>query len=88
MRRWLRQHSISGKILRLRTRYGEDYILSDRLQKLGIRDSITINGQHFGVEVRGRIFDNLSDRGQSRSNWIQDFQCHSGQFILTEIDSW
>ncbi len=27
---WLRDRGIEGKILRLRTRYGEDYILSDR----------------------------------------------------------
>ena len=68
--------------------YGEDYILSNRLEQLGVNESITINGQHFGVEVRSRVFDNLSDQGQSRDSWIQDFRCHSEQFILTEIDSW
>lgn len=88
IRRWSRQQGISGKIIRLRTQYGEDYILSDRLEKLGIKDSITINGQHFGSEVRDRVFDNLSDQGLSRNKWLQDFQCHSGQFTLTEIDSW
>ena len=88
IRRWSRQQGISGKILRLRTQYGEDYILSDRLEKLGIKDSITTNGQHFGAEVRYLVFDNLSDQGLSRNKWLQDFQCHSGQFMLTEIDSW
>ncbi|NES25006.1 MAG: hypothetical protein F6K41_40380 [Symploca sp. SIO3E6] len=88
IRRWSRQQGISGKILRIRTQYGEDYILSERLEKLGIEESITINGQHFGVEVRNLIFDNLSEQGLSREKWIQDFQCHSGQFVLTEIDSW
>ena len=60
----------------------------ERLEKLGINESITINGQHFGVEVRGLVFDNLSELGQSRDSWIKDFQFHSGQFILTEVDSW
>ncbi|NER50805.1 MAG: hypothetical protein F6J92_29870, partial [Symploca sp. SIO1A3] len=72
----------------LRTRYGEDYILSNRLEQMGIHESITVNGQHFGVEVRGQIFDNLSEQGYSREIWLQDFRCHSGQFILTEVDSW
>ncbi|NEQ65762.1 MAG: hypothetical protein F6J86_43575 [Symploca sp. SIO1B1] len=88
IRRWLRQQGIPGKILRLRTQYGEDYILSDRLEQLGIDESITVNGQHFGVEVRGQVFDNLSEQGHTRESWLQDFRCHSGQFILTEVDSW
>lgn len=83
----MRERGLQGKILRLRTRYGEDYILSHRLEQLGITDSITINGQHFGVEVRGKVFDNLSDQGLSREDWLKDFQCHSGQFILTELDN-
>ncbi|MGA7932642.1 MAG: papain fold toxin domain-containing protein [Kovacikia sp.] len=86
IRRWLRQYGISGKILRLRTRYGEDYILSDRLEQLGITESITINGKHFGVEVRGKVFDNLSEQGLSREDWLQDFWCHSGEFTLTELE--
>jgi Papain fold toxin 2 len=83
---WLRERKIQGKILRLRTRYGEDYILSYRLEQIGITDSITINGQHFGVEVRGKVFDNLSSDGRSREDWLKDFQCHGGQFIVTELD--
>jgi hypothetical protein len=88
VRKWLKQQSISGKVLRLRTQYGEDYILSDRLEQIGITDAITTNGQHFGVEVCGHVFDNLSSEGLRREQWIQDFRCHSGQFSITEIDSW
>jgi hypothetical protein len=29
-------------------------------------DSITINGQPFSVEVRGKVFDNVSSDGRSR----------------------
>jgi len=85
--RWLRQQGIEGKVLRLRTRYSEDYILSNRLAQLGITESITVNGQHYGVEVRGQVFDNLSEQALPRENWLQDFWCHSGQFTLTELDS-
>lgn len=84
---WLSQKEIEGKVLRIRTQYGEDYILSNRLARSGITESITTNGQHFGVEVRGRVFDNLSTQGLSRERWLQDFKCHSNQFILTELDS-
>ena len=88
VRWWLRKQNISGTLLRLRTRYGEDYILSDRLQQQGITDAITVNGQHFGVEVRGKVFDNLSREGLLREDWLQDFSCHSGEFIITELDQW
>jgi hypothetical protein len=84
--RWLSQQGIPGKLLRVRTRYGEDYILSTRLEQLGITESITINGKHYGVEVYGRVFDNLSDQGLLREEWIQDFKCHNGEFTLVELD--
>ncbi|WP_394359049.1 papain fold toxin domain-containing protein [Leptolyngbya boryana] len=84
--RWLNQQGIEGIILRLRTRNGEDYILSKRLEQLGITESITLNGQHFGVEVRGKVFDNLSEEGRSRQDWLKDFSCHSGLFTLTELN--
>jgi Papain fold toxin 2 len=83
---WLRQHNIPGTVLKLTTRYGEDYILSDRLEQLGISDSITTNGKHFGVEVLGKVFDNLSEQGLSREAWVEDFWCHSGEFTLTELE--
>ena len=84
---WLQQQEIEGKVLKIRTQYGEDYILSNRLERSGITESITTNGQHFGVEVNGRVFDNLSEQGLSIENWLQDFRCHSNQFILTELDN-
>ncbi len=83
----MRQQGIQGKIFRLRTRYGEDYILSDRLGQQGIDDSITVNGQHFAVEVRGKVFDNLSSQGLSQEDWLKDFNCHSDQFVVTELDN-
>ncbi len=85
--RWLREQGVEGKILRLRTRYGEDYILSDRLGQQGITYSITVNGQHFGVEVSGKVFDNLSTQGLLREDWLKDFHCHSDLFILAELES-
>jgi len=84
---WLRDRGIEGKILRLRTRYGEDYILSDRLGEQGIYESITVNGQHFAVEVRGKVFDNLSAQGLSRDDWLKDFHCHSDLFVMTELEN-
>jgi Papain fold toxin 2 len=53
---WLKANDVRGKIIRLKTRYrGDDFILSDRLIRQGINDSITINGKHYGVEVQGRL---------------------------------
>lgn len=81
---WLRKNGIEGKVLRLRTKNRKDrYILSYRI---GDNQSITDNGQHYGVEVRGMVFDNLSAYGLSREAWINDFSCRSGQFIIEELE--
>jgi hypothetical protein len=80
---WLTKNGIEGKMIELRTRYrDEDYIISDRT---GSDESITINGKHYGVELREKIFDNLSSEGMTRSEWLADFHCQSGEFVLTEI---
>jgi hypothetical protein len=84
--KWLKQNKIEGKLIRLRTGYGEDFILSTRLEGLGIKDSITGNGTHYGVEVKEKVFDNLSSQGMSREDWLADFYCLSEQFIVEEID--
>jgi Papain fold toxin 2 len=82
---WLGQNSIPGTVLRLRTKRRSDlYIVSDRVSS---DESITENGTHYGVEVFGRVFDNLSGEGMSREDWQRDFRCRSGQFVLEELDS-
>ena len=56
---WLRKNNIHGRIIKIETQLGEDYIISKRLEKQGINDSITLNGIHYGVEVKERVFDNI-----------------------------
>jgi Papain fold toxin 2 len=81
--RWLKKRGIEAKILRLRTkRRSENFITSDRY---GLDESITENGTHYGVEVMGKVFDNLSTEGLSREDWIKDFSCLSGSFIVDEL---
>jgi hypothetical protein len=83
--KWLTDNEISYKIIRLRTkRRSEFFIVS---QRCGMNDSITENGTHYGVEVFGLVFDNLSDYGLSRDEWIADFSCRSGRFIIDEVES-
>jgi Papain fold toxin 2 len=84
--KWLRQNQVEGTLLRLKTRYRERYILSLRLERLGIGESITSNGIHYGVEVRGRVFDNLSSKGLTREEWIQDFSSRNDQFLVEELE--
>ncbi len=63
-------YGIEGKILRLRTkRRSEVFIVSDRY---GDDESITENGTHYGVEVYGLVFDNLSMEGLSRWKVYQE----------------
>ncbi len=83
---WLAENGIEGKVLELRTTKRREYfILSSRLEAKGITESITDNGRHYGVEVRGLVFDNLSSEGMNREDWQKDFSCHSGQFRVTYV---
>lgn len=83
---WLKKHSLSGRIIKIQTAYGEDYITSTRLEKQGITDSITLNGIHYGVEIKERIFDNLSMEGLTKEDWLNDFQCSNGEFLIDYVD--
>ncbi len=82
---WLRENGLAGKILRLRTkRRNEVFIICDRHSSGA---SITENGTHYGVEVLGKVFDNLSEEGIPREQWIGSFHCMSEKFIVDELDS-
>lgn len=83
---WLQENGIPGKTILIRSKKRREYyILSTRLESRGIDDSITLNGKHYGVEVRGLVFDNLSTEGLTRESWIKDFHCPSEEFITEEL---
>jgi hypothetical protein len=85
---WLDQQEVERTLLKLKTRYDfEDYILSNRLEARGITAPITENGIHYGVKVRGKVFDNLSADGMELEAWLQDFQCPSGRFVVEEMEN-
>jgi hypothetical protein len=81
--KWLKKNGVEGKIIELKNRYiDEDFIISDRL---GSDESISINGKHYGVEVCGLVFDNLSTVGMTRQEWLNDFHCPSEEFVVNEL---
>ncbi len=87
LKQWLKQRGIPGKLWRLSTRYDdEDFILSDRLEREGCFETITENGVHYGVEVFGKIFDNLSRQGLSPEDWVNDFTSPSNEFEVEVIE--
>jgi hypothetical protein len=61
--------------------------MSDRLMEQGMFDSITENGVHYGVEVYGLVFDNLSSEGLLFQDWVDDFHSISEEFDLIELNS-
>ena len=74
-------------IWRLSTRYdNEDFILSDRQEQQGCSETITENGIHYGIEVYGKIFDNLSKQGLSPADWVKDFTSLSNEFEVKVIE--
>lgn len=84
---WLKQQGIPGKLWRLTTRYDtEDFILSARLEQQGFSETITENGVHYGIEVFGKIFDNLSKQGLSPEDWVKDFTSVSNEFEVAVIE--
>jgi hypothetical protein len=85
---WADQRGIERSLIKLKTRYDfEDYILSDRLEVRGITEPITENGMHYGVKVRGKVFDNLSADGMDLEEWLSDFHCPSGRFVIQEMEN-
>lgn len=86
LKQWLKRRGIPGKLWRLSTRYDEDFILSDRLEQQNCLETITENGVHYGVEVYGTIFDNLSKQGRSPDDWVQDFTSLSNEFEVKVIE--
>ncbi len=80
---WLQSRGIEATILRLRTHRKTAVFITS--QRYGVEESITENGTHYGVEVQGRVFDNLGSEGLSRSDWVADFNCISGRFEIEEI---
>jgi hypothetical protein len=84
LKSWLDVNSIDGKVLKLKTKKRNDFfIISSRYSN---SESITDNGIHYGVEVLGLVFDNLSRQGLPRDEWINDFSCRSGGFEIEELD--
>jgi hypothetical protein len=82
---WLKVNHIKGKIIRIKRKYrDDDFILSHRLMSQGVTDTITINAKHYGVEVLGKVFDNISSQGMAFRDWINDFDCLSGEFNIQE----
>ncbi|MEL6555379.1 MAG: papain fold toxin domain-containing protein [Cyanobacteria bacterium J06621_11] len=87
LRQWLIQRKIPGKLWRVSTCYDtEDFILSHRLEQQECFESITENGTHYGIEVFGIVFDNLSERGLSPENWANDFSSLSNEFEIEVIE--
>ncbi|MDF0553628.1 hypothetical protein [Kamptonema sp. UHCC 0994] len=41
----------------------------------------------YDVEVRGRVFDNLSTQGMFRTEWVKDFSCPSDGFVVEELEN-
>lgn len=88
IRSWLNRRQIPNKIWKISTQNSdEDFILSDRLEQQGITDSITDNGIHYGIEVRGKIFDNLSPNGMTLEEWVRDFHSISDEFDVIGFEN-
>lgn len=84
IKQWLKANGINGIHLKITPLDEADFILSERWD--GGRSTITQNGVHYGIEVRGKVFDNLSPIGLSRQDWIEDFYCAIGEFTVEEIE--
>lgn len=85
VKKWLKRNKVSGTILKITPLGRGSFIVSERWD--GSNQSITQNRVHYGVEVRGKVFDNLSTVGLARMNWVRDFSCPSGDFNIEEVEN-
>lgn len=83
---WLSDNGYQGQPVRIQTAWGEDFIMSQRLEVNGIYESITENGTHYGVLIGEVVFDNLSEQGLPLEAWLADFECQSGELLLDKLD--
>lgn len=77
---WLQKRGIHGIYIKISTRMN-DFMISTRV---GSHTTITQNGCHYGVEVRSKVFDNLSYTGIPKQEWLDDFECIGG-FDIEEL---
>ncbi|MBD2183871.1 papain fold toxin domain-containing protein [Aerosakkonema funiforme] len=84
IKQWLKDNGINGIHLQLKLIGKGNFIVSQRWDEW--RTPITQNGTHYGIEVRNKVFDNLSTTGLSRNEWMEDFDCPSGQFSVEVIE--
>ncbi|MCL1465007.1 papain fold toxin domain-containing protein [Argonema galeatum] len=84
IKEWLKANGINGIHLKIKLIGRGSFIVSQRLDEG--RTNITQNGTHYGIEVRNKVFDNLSTTGQTREEWIKDFDCPSSQFSIEEVE--
>ena len=82
---WLKENDITGIHLQI-TAIGRIKFIVSRRWRQG-QDSIAQTGIHQGIETCGKVFDNLSPDGLDRRDWIADFDCASGEFEITELES-
>ena len=47
--------------------------------------SISDNGQHFGVVVKGYVFDNIFREGTPLAGWEEHFACATNSFTQSKI---
>ncbi len=80
IQQWLQKRGIHGVSIKITTRMN-DFMISERV---GSHTTITQNGCHYGVEVRGKVFDNLPQTGIPKQDWLDDFECIGG-FDVEEI---
>jgi hypothetical protein len=89
---WCERQGIETTLLKLEIDYQgyqkpldkEEFIVSDRFGN----EAISRNGIHYGVEVRGLVFDNLDTIGRNREDWKKDFGCQTGEFIVGAVTKW
>lgn len=84
IKNWLKANGINGTHLQIKL-VGRGYFIVSQRWEEG-RTPITQNCTHYGIEVCSKVFDNLSTTGLTLEEWVKDFDCPSGQFIIEEID--
>ncbi len=85
-RKALQKHGMDGQLVRLRSRH-PFIVVEDPAECRFGGQSITINGNHYGVQVGEFVFDNVMLSPKKRADWENAFQTRGGRPSVEEI-SW
>jgi hypothetical protein len=77
---WAKTNGYTGRFLRISS--GAQFMITNRWPVPN--QSITQNGNHYGIEIDSIVYDNLPKTGLPTQQWLEDIDTRNGHPIIVE----